>query len=253
MVIYIGTSGYLYNFWKDSFYPINLPKGEYLQYYSNHFNTVEINNTFYKSPTKEIINNWYNSTPNDFKFSIKVNMYITHYKKLKNINKPLKEFINLIKNLKNKLGCLLFQFHHNFKFTITNFKRLKKLKNIIPPNIKCAFEFRDNSWYNDTVYDFFSNITNWTIAIIYIQFGKNLEYGFNPKSIINNNNFFYFRLHGSNGQYIGSHDLKILNQIKKIIKNKNAYIYFNNTDSISNDNIPDAVKDAQRMTKIIKK
>lgn len=114
MKLYIGTSGYYYSNWKKYFYPINLSQNDYLKYYSNYFNSVEINNTFYKIPSKKTITKWYNDTPTNFKFIIKMNNYITHYKKLTDIDKVLKNFLEIINLLKKKIILYIISIWEKF-------------------------------------------------------------------------------------------------------------------------------------------
>jgi uncharacterized protein YecE (DUF72 family) len=82
METYIGCSGYYYNHWKERFYPESLPKKQWLVFYAEHFNTVEINNTFYRLPEEKSVKNWYSITPSQFVFAVKGYRYITHIKKL---------------------------------------------------------------------------------------------------------------------------------------------------------------------------
>src|ERR1700686_2987424 len=102
MKLYCGTSGYQYSWWKHNYYPSGFGNYDMLEYYSKEFNTVEINYTFYKFPDANVIKNWYSSTPANFRFSIKVNQIITHYKKLHNVGVLLRKFIKITSHLKNK-------------------------------------------------------------------------------------------------------------------------------------------------------
>lgn len=257
MLIYIGTSGFQYDFWKGNFYPKNLKPENYLEYYSNFFNCIEINYTFYRSPDKKIIDNWFYKTPKNFKFIIKMNSYITHYKKLSNIDNDLKKFLKIITYLKHKLLCILFQFNRNFVYNQTNINKLKHLYTLLPKKLNYAFEFRHFSWFNINSYILFKHF-NWSIVIShYSKYWKKNIPGFNPKlsKFILTSKFVYFRLHGTSGLYTGSYSNKILSKILKFIKKnkiKIAYIIFNNTDSINLEkNLPDAIFDALRMKTLL--
>lgn len=256
--IYIGTSGYQYRWWFKYYYPKGIYINKYLDYYSQDFNTVEINSTFYAMPKEKYIEKWYNTVPKNFKFTVKMNRIVTHYKKLKNVKLEITEFINSIKKLKNKLGCILFQFSDKFICDEKNKKRLIQLtKYKIIKNKKCSFEFRHSSWYNEKIskllckngwnysYSFYSE--NWN------ELKNVIKNTFNPQ--LNNTlsyKFYYLRLHGSKGQYIGNHGDKLLNQIKEFVKNNKVtfYIYFNNTDDVSYG-LPSAIYDAKRLQTLI--
>lgn len=102
--IYIGTSGWSYEHWKEMFYPEGLKPAGWLHYYSDFFSTVEINTTFYHTPKQKTVENWYSAVPENFFFSIKINRYISHLKRLKDCNKILKIFYSLLKLLMQPLS-----------------------------------------------------------------------------------------------------------------------------------------------------
>ena len=104
---HVGTSGWSYDHWKGIFYPSKLPKKSFLEFYSEHFNTVEINQTFYGLPDRKTIRNWYNSVPKNFVFSVKASRYITYMKKLKVPKGSISTFFNRVDTLKDKLGPIL--------------------------------------------------------------------------------------------------------------------------------------------------
>jgi uncharacterized protein YecE (DUF72 family) len=233
--IYIGTSGYYYDSWNETYYP---PKVNKLEYYASEFNSLEINNSFYKIVDKNVWTKWFTETPSNFTFTAKVYRGITQFGKFD----LLKTFWNNAKHCLPKLKCILFQFNKNFKFNVENVKKLEKIN--VP--IKCAFEFRNDTWFNEIIYDFFKK-RKWTIVITYMP-----NIGFMPKlnDYTRTSNFMYFRLHGSTALYSGSHSARTLSQIAHYIRNdasiEMAFIYFNNTDS-TNKKIPDAIYDAEIM------
>jgi uncharacterized protein YecE (DUF72 family) len=234
--IFVGMSGYIY-------YHKNLLE------YSKDLNSVEINNTFYKFPQKNISQKWFDQTPQDFKFVIKMNAYITHYKKLKNTGKYIVSFLEALLPLKNKLSCVLFQFPKNFQNNEKNLKRLIKLKKYLKLKINYAFEFRHDSWFNDNIYDFFKENN----LIFVISNFKKFIPELSSKLITHNK--IYIRMHGTTLLYKGSYDTKTLKKIIKFIKNNNTktnYIFFNNTDSSLKNKIPDALHDALKLNKLIK-
>jgi uncharacterized protein YecE (DUF72 family) len=150
MNLYVGTSGYSYKEWKGSFYPEDLSAKKMLKYYSGHFNTVEINNTFYRMPKKETFDAWKEEVPEDFKFIIKAPKRITHINKLE-ADDSAEYFVNTSISLDKHLGVILFQLPPYFKKDINRFG---KFVNFLPDNIKAAFEFRNESWFDDEVYEY---------------------------------------------------------------------------------------------------
>lgn len=157
MDMYIGCSGFHYADWKKKFYPKNLPKKDWLDYYAGHFKTVEINHTFYKMPSRKDLKHWKAETPDDFKFSIKANRLFTHLKKLKTdktFTEHLKTFQDSLHTLEEKLGCILWQLPGNLH------KSLEKLGSFVErldQGMDHAVEFRHGSWFDDTVYEILSD------------------------------------------------------------------------------------------------
>lgn len=112
--IHIGTMGWSYSFWVGNFYSEGTDSGSYLTEYSKHFDTVEVDSTFYRIPSEETVVKWRNQTPPDFLFSAKFPQVITHVKMLKNCERETERFIKHISDLGNKLGPLLLQFPSGF-------------------------------------------------------------------------------------------------------------------------------------------
>jgi uncharacterized protein YecE (DUF72 family) len=151
MKLYVGTSGYSYNEWKGNFYPEKIKTKEMLYYYAERFSTVEINNTFYRIPRKEVFESWKEQVPAEFRFILKAPQLITHIKRLKTDTKDtLDYFTKVSSELGEKRGVVLFQLPPSFKL---NLERLNDFINIIPQELKCAFEFRQPDWFNDEVYN----------------------------------------------------------------------------------------------------
>ena len=146
MKLYVGTSGYSYKEWKGNFYPEDIKPDKMLNFYSEQFSTVEINNTFYRIPQKSVLDKWKKQVPKDFQFSIKAPQRITHIKRLKDVEDDNKYFIEAIKTLGNKLGIVLYQFPPYFK---KDFELFQKFLNLIPKGVNAAFEFRHASWFEE--------------------------------------------------------------------------------------------------------
>jgi uncharacterized protein YecE (DUF72 family) len=145
----IGTSGYAYPAWKGRFYPKKLRAKDMLRFYSEKFCTVEINNTFYKMPTEELVTSWADQVGSDFIFAIKAPQTITHHQRLKGSQETLTELLTLVTALSRKQGPLLFQLPPNFKLELS---RLAEFLSLLPKRKRVAFEFRHDSWFNDDVF-----------------------------------------------------------------------------------------------------
>ena len=148
-MIRVGTSGYNYPEWRGSFYPEKFPTGKMLSYYAEHFSTVEINYTFYRMPNAKTVAGWVAETPEHFSFTLKAPQRITHIARLRDIGDPLRYFLDTVAGLGPKLGTVLFQLPPNFK---KDLGRLGGLLDLLPAGLRCAFEFRHESWLDPEVY-----------------------------------------------------------------------------------------------------
>jgi uncharacterized protein YecE (DUF72 family) len=148
--LHVGTSGYNFPEWKGSFYPPKLATAKWLEYYAQRLGTVEINYTFYRMPNAKVVAGWDAATPPEFIFVLKAPQRITHLARLKNIDDPLRFFLETARRLGPKLGPILFQLPPNFKKDVA---RLGDLLTQFPPDLRCAWEFRHASWFGDDVYD----------------------------------------------------------------------------------------------------
>jgi len=146
----IGTSGYSYNHWKDVFYPADLPSSRWLEFYAQQFDTVELNNPFYRLPSREAFQKWAEQVPDDFTFAVKFSRFLTHIKRLKDPEEPLDRFMSRADALGRKLGPVLFQLPPNFK---PDLGRLADLLMLRPPNARWVLEFRNAEWFSDDVLD----------------------------------------------------------------------------------------------------
>jgi len=151
--LFAGTSGFAYPSWKPDFYPSKLPAKHFLKHYATRLNAVEINYTFRQLPKTTTLENWINATPEGFSFSCKSHQRITHILRLRE-SEFTDVFFKAIDPLRSsrRLGPVLFQLPPNLKVdlpTLTAF--VEKL----PQDIRCAFEFRNNTWLVDEVYRLF--------------------------------------------------------------------------------------------------
>ncbi len=150
MNLWIGTSGFQYAEWKGTFYPNDLPSAKMLGYYAERLPTTEINYTFHRIPSAKTIEGWWKGTPEHFKFSLKAPQKVTHFAKLRNCGDTLRYFHQVICDLEKKLGCVLFQLPPNLK---KDTELLRAFLQDLPEGMRCAFEFRDASWFADEIYD----------------------------------------------------------------------------------------------------
>ena len=149
--VLVGTSGWSFKEWKGSFYPKDLPDDNLLSYYATKFPTVEINNTFYRMPKAEMLENWARSTPESFRFSIKASRRITHMSRLK-ADSAADSVDYLYRNLTAlgaKRGPVLYQLP---PFLKKDLPRLKEFLALLPAAHGAAFEFRNDTWFDDEVY-----------------------------------------------------------------------------------------------------
>ncbi len=195
---HIGTSGWNYDHWKNVFYPEDLNQDNWLKFYSEKFQTVEINNSFYHLPKMETFKKWKAAVPGNFIFSVKASRYITHMKKLKDPEESIKKIFNNIKVLKNSLGPVLFQLPPHWHF---NKERLINFIKVLPKKYKYTFEFRDDTWWNEDTYEILKN--NNAAFCIY-ELGNQKS----PKEITAD--FIYIRLHGPKEKYSGNYSKEIL-------------------------------------------
>ncbi|MBI4263377.1 MAG: DUF72 domain-containing protein [Acidobacteria bacterium] len=149
-MIWIGTSGYNYPEWKGAFYPETLSAGKMLPYYAEHFPTVEINYTFYRTPNEKILDGWNRATPDRFKLTLKAPRRITHDARLRDCGDRVRQFLETSATLGPKLGALLFQFPPSLKKDLALFDAFL---DTFPPRVCAAFEFRHTSWLDAAIYE----------------------------------------------------------------------------------------------------
>jgi uncharacterized protein YecE (DUF72 family) len=153
MNIFIGTSGFGYKEWKGKFYPQKISPAEMLRFYAERFNTVEINNTFYRMPAEGVLSSWSEQVPRDFVFAIKAPRMITHLKRLRNSDEAIRYLFASLSVLDRKQGPVLFQFPKSFRADRPAFEGFLDL---LPGSALCAFEFRSPSWLDAGILDLLS-------------------------------------------------------------------------------------------------
>jgi uncharacterized protein YecE (DUF72 family) len=149
MNFFVGTSGYSYPEWKGNFYPAKFPARQMLGFYARQFRTVEINNTFYRAPTEQLLSGWADQVPGDFRFVLKAPQEITHAKRLAGVAEMVSSLVEVSGTLKERLGPLLFQLPPHFK------KDVPRLADFLAylPACRVAFEFRHQSWFDEDVFE----------------------------------------------------------------------------------------------------
>ena len=147
---YTGTSGFAYKEWKGSFYPEDMKDSGMLPFYASQFNAVEINNTFYRMPSEKVLSGWAEEVPSEFRFVLKASRQITHIKRLKEAAEPFEYFLRNARVLGDRLGPILIQLPPNLKLDLD---RLRAFLDLIPNDVRAAFEFRHESWHDEAVFD----------------------------------------------------------------------------------------------------
>lgn len=224
--IYIGTSGWNYPMWSGILYPEDVFSKDYLKFYSQHFNTVEINTSFYHFPRITTYKNWYGCVPEGFVFSVKVHRSITHIKKLIDVETEWEKFIEGAKVLREKLGVVLFQFPASFRYDEERFERIERFFHCFlekETKLKTAFEFRHTSWDNEKIKNLFEKYNaGWVIA-------NSSRY---PEIEKITADFVYIRMHGPEELFASEYSKEQLKnlaaKIKKWKKKRDIFVYFNN-------------------------
>lgn len=218
--LYIGTSGFSYPAWKNKFYPEKMPSSKWLSYFSEQFNTLELNSSFYHFPKVTTLKKMHDSTSEDFLFSIKMNRLVTHYQRMKNTSGKITEFIETAEEgFGEKLGCILFQLPPSFNFTAEN---LENIIENVPHEKRCVIEFRHLSWWQAEV---FETLKKHNLTFCNISFPKL------PDDFYLTTELFYLRMHGVPKLFESAYSTEELqNVVSRIPENaKNKLIYFNNT------------------------
>ena len=223
--IFIGTSGWNYKHWHGDFYPAEVKQNKWLEYYAEKFKCVELNVTFYRLPNEKTFENWYNRTPDDFKFIIKASRIITHRKRLSNPEESMPAFLQNISILKEKLGPVLFQLPPFFvrnNLLLENFLVYVNKQDVV--KVKPVFEFRHTSWINSGTFEI---LKNQKAAFCFSGYG---EMGIELPLTAD---FVYLRRHGTESFATGSYSDRELagesGKIKKWLEDgKEVYVFFNN-------------------------
>lgn len=218
---FVGTSGWSFNNWRGIFYPETLPQSEWLKFYSNFFNCVEVNSTFYRSFAQSTYKKWAKSVPDDFIFILKAPKEITHNKRLISVKQDIFSFLESVQPLESKLGLVLLQFPPSFKIEYYSFmEALQTFKE----KVNVAIELRN-------IFAFAQD----TLEIL-INHNCTIVNADSPKvklSHLLTSQTMYYRLHGKPELHKSSYSNSDLQEIVDVIfalksRIKDAYIIFNN-------------------------
>ena len=218
--IRVGCSGWQYRHWRGSFYPPGLPQRLWLEYYAARFETVEVNNSFYKLPAKGLLAGWHDRVPANFVFAVKASRYLTHMKKLRAPEAPLDALLQRTRELKPKQGPILYQLPPQLH---KNTERLKEFLDGLAhySTVKHALEFRHPTWYGD---DVFTLLEQHDVAMCL----HDMVGSASPREPVAT--FLYVRFHGALGKYAGGYSSPSLSNWTDWLRRqrKPAFVYFNN-------------------------
>jgi uncharacterized protein YecE (DUF72 family) len=231
----IGTSGWTYDGWRGPFYPEDVPKRLWLQWYAGVFATTEINGSFYRTPSLEAVRNWREQTPDDFVYAWKASKFITHWKRLSDASRNSLELMETrLKQLGPKVGTILFQLPARFK---ADRERLASFLKLLSKRRRYAFEFRDASWYEEPIFDV---LRDRNIALCLS------DHRDAPTPWVVTADHAYIRGHGPTGEYKDRYPKKTLDQWTAAIarwkrRGLDVVCYFDNDQKSA------APKDAKRL------
>lgn len=236
---WIGTSGWSYANWRGPFYPRGSKARDWLAFYAQHLHSVEINTTFYRLPRAAMLAGWHTHTPADFLFAIKAWRAITHFKRLRECDAVLTSFLGAIAPLAEKAGPVLFQLPPRFA---RDAARLSDFLALLPRGRRFAFEFRDPSWHDDSVYD---------VLVEYNAAFCPFELAALACPRVVTADFVYVRLHGRTARYRGAYPQAALADWaewlgKNMAAGRDVYVFFDNTDEADH-----AVRDALRLERLL--
>jgi uncharacterized protein YecE (DUF72 family) len=220
-MIRIGTSGWTYRHWKGDFYPEKLPQRRWLEYYTEHFSTVELNASFYHIPKASTARGWYERTPSDFRFTVKVSRLITHVRKLSGCEETVEWFFRELEPMRDRIAAFLFQLPPSF---LPQPESLKSFLSLLPQNNRYVFELRNPEGYSGAVPEL---LERFGIAFcIHDLQGRETPHLITSSPV-------YIRFHGTGGRYSGSYSEAELDKWASRIQSwsdegREVLAYFNN-------------------------
>lgn len=231
--VFIGTSGFSYSPWKPLFYPKGLASRDWLAYYARHYNTVEINATFYRPFGQAIMARWHDVTPDGFRFTLKGPKLITHTRQLQAVEADLAAFMASLEPLRPKLALLLWQFPPGFQYNDSTISTLDQFLRLLPADSRSVLEFRHKSWFTPAVYALLN-----TRRVGFV-ISDSPQY---PAADISTGGLVYVRFHGPGTLYRSPYSPEALADWATRLRNwllptaprqpaaiEQLYCYFNNT------------------------
>ena len=218
--IFIGTSGWVYKEWANNFYK-GLKAKEHFPHYVTQFPTVEINASFYRLPNLKMVHGWRAKAPEGFLFAVKGSRYITHIKRLNNLEGSVNMFVRRISPMKEKLGPLLWQLPPSFK---KDLPRLEKFLKRLPRHLSQAIEFRHPDWMSDDTFDLLRKYNTAFVSVSSMRMPMNFSV---------TSDLVYLRFHGLAGGARHDYTREELQPWADHIRaqaamGKNVFVYFNN-------------------------
>jgi len=221
---YIGTSGYIYTDWRGRFYPKDLPQTRWLEFYAQRLLTVELNVTFYRLPSESAFEGWYERTPETFRFAVKGSRFITHIKRLRDVEDAFRLFLKRVRLLREKLAIILWQLPPSFRIDL---ERLERFVDLLAAyrRIRHVLEVRHTSWVAPATMRLLRDAG---VALCETDFPDC------PVREAPTTDFAYIRRHGTAGLlYGGRYTKPELSQDAKTIRrylqdDRDVFCYFNN-------------------------
>lgn len=218
----VGTSGWTYDHWRGNFYPKGLAQTKWLEHYARSFDTVEINATFYRMPTESAVEHWRATAPDGFVYAVKGSRYITHIRRLLDVDDEIERFMDRMKPLGESFGPLLWQLPPTMEIDLA---RLDSFLSCLPSGRRHAFEFRHASWFVDDVYELLSRHG---VALVQAC-GERVRTEFRATAP-----FVYARFHGS-AKYHSTYTPQRLEPWadflgRQLAEGRDCYAYFNNDE-----------------------
>ena len=219
--IRIGCSGWNYKHWRELFSPKGLPARRWFEFYAEHFDTVEINNSFYRLPSAETFGKWRDQAPAGFCYAVKANRFLTQAKKLKDCEEPMERMMSAVRHLGDRLGPMLYQLPPSMKINLERFESFLK---IIPNDVTSVFEFRERSWYVAETYALLDRYGA-SFCVHDMKGSKTERIAVGPIA--------YVRFHGGIGKYWGRYSDEALLSwtdwlVEQAQRGKSCWCYFNN-------------------------
>jgi uncharacterized protein YecE (DUF72 family) len=235
---HIGCSGFHYKHWRGKFYPEKLAMKKWFDYYCEHFNTLELNVTFYRFPQLSFLQAWHQKSPGGFRFSVKAPKAITHFKQFNYSARMISDFYETINNgLQEKLGPVLFQLPPRLGY---DEERLERIIKNLNPTFNNVLEFRHVTWWRDNVYK--------ALAEHKISF-CGMSHPTLPDDIIQNTSSVYYRFHGVPDLYRSPYSKEFLQKVIDAVSHdqntRQGWFYFNN------DYDATAVRNAKEMIAMV--